>query len=144
MTISNFMDLSRILSIDFGKVRIGLAISDPLKIIARPLLVLENDGENSLRKISEIISDNLVDKVVIGLPLNLEGEETVRSSEVRAFAGELQEMTDVQIEFWDERYSSVEAEEVLKELGYTVKEAKNNVDKIAAAVILRNYLETTK
>ena len=138
------MDLSRILSIDFGKVRIGLAISDPMKIIARPLLVLENDGENSLRKISEIISDNLVDKVVIGLPLNLEGEETVRSSEVRAFAGKLQEMTDVQIEFWDERYSSVEAEEVLKELGYTVKEAKNNVDKIAAAVILRNYLETTK
>ena len=138
------MDLSRILSIDFGKVRIGLAISDPLKIIARPLLVLENEGKNSLRKISEIISDNLVEKVVIGLPLNLEGEETVRSSEVRAFASELQEMTDVQIEFWDERYSSVEAEEVLKELGYTVKEAKNNVDKIAAAVILRNYLETTK
>ena len=134
------MDVSRILSIDFGKIRIGLAISDPLKIIARPLMVLKNNGEDSLKKIAEIISENHVEKIVIGLPLNLEGEETIRSGEVRKFADALKSKTDVGIEFWDERYSSIEAEEVLKELGYTVKESRSNVDKIAAAVILKNFL----
>ncbi len=138
------MSISRIMSIDYGKIRIGIAMSDPLKIIARPLEVIDNSGEAIFDRIVRISQENQVEKIIIGLPLNLKGEETLRSMEVREFAAELQERITVAIEFWDERYSSIEADEVLKELGYSIEQSRKVIDKIAAAVILKNYLESLK
>lgn len=135
---------SRILAIDYGEKRIGLALSDPLQIISRPYLVLENQGEAVYEEIEQIIRNENVGKVVLGLPVNLEGDDTRKTSEVKEFARKLISVISVPLEYWDERYSTVEAHKMIKRMKIDSQKARKIIDKIAASIILEDYLENLK
>jgi len=134
------MPLFRLMGIDFGEVRIGIALSDPLQIISQPFRVIPNN-DNTLSEIQDIIKTEEVEKIILGLPLNLDGEDTKKTLEVREFAEILISNIDVPVIFWDERYTSVEANEKLKEMGYSIAESRKVIDKVAASIILKSYME---
>ena len=134
------MALFRLMGIDFGEVRIGLALSDPLQIISQPFRVIPNNV-NTISEIQDIIKTEEVEKIVLGLPQNLDGEDTKKTLEVREFAEILKRNVDIPVIFWDERYSTVEANEKLKLMGYSVTESRKVIDKVAASIILKSYME---
>ena len=134
------MALFRLMGIDFGEVRIGVALSDPLQIFSQPFRVVPNN-ENTISEIRKIIKSEEVGKIILGLPLNLEGEDTKKTLEVREFSEILKSNVNIPVIFWDERYTSVEANEELKQMGYSIAESRKVIDKVAASIILRNYME---
>lgn len=137
------MTLYRIMGIDHGAVRVGIAISDPMQIIARPYkVIINNDG--LLDEITSIIKKENIGKIIIGLPLNLAGKDTQKTKEVRDFAEKLKKDISIPVILWDERYTTVEANEALQEMGYNIHESKDVIDKVAASLILRNYLENSE
>ena len=135
------MSLYRILAIDYGEKRVGIALSDPLRIISKPFCVLENK-DDLFDEIQKIISEQQVEKIVLGIPYNLKGEDSFKTIEVKQFGEVLKSKIPLPIIFWDERYSTVEANESLKKMGYSVLEARKVVDKVAASIILKTYLES--
>jgi len=136
------MSFSRIMSIDYGTVRIGIALSDPLQIIANPFKVIQNSGEEVFSEINSIIKSEKVGKIILGLPVNLEGNDTKKTIEVRDFFEKLKKRISIPIIYWDESYSSAEAEEMLKRMGKSIKESRKVVDKFAASIILKSYLDS--
>ena len=134
------MVLFRLMGIDYGEVRIGLALSDPLQIISQPFKVIRNN-EDTFSEINKIVKSEEVGKIILGLPQNLSGEDTKKTIEVRDFAEILKSKVDVPVIFWDERYTSVEANEELKQMGYTIAESRKVIDKVAASIILKSYME---
>lgn len=134
------MSLSRILAIDFGTVRIGIAISDPLRIIARPYRVLAN-SDSFFDELRAIITLENVSEVVLGLPLNLAGEDTDKTREVRVFAEKLRGAITLPVQFFDERYTTVEANSALKKLGYSFREERAVIDMVAASILLQSYMD---
>lgn len=134
--------MSRILAIDHGTVRIGLAISDPLRIFAKPLKVIPNQGFRAVStQILDLIKDQEVGMVLLGLPLAIDGSKTPKTLEVEKFGEKLKRLLEVELIFWDERYSSSDAEAELRKLGYSWQESRSLRDAMAAAMILKNYLE---
>ena len=134
--------MSRWLGIDFGEKRIGIAVTDPLKMFVSPLVTLENKSEEYVfNKLKEIISSHDIEKVILGLPLNLDGEDTLKTAEVREFHKKLSEVIDLPLVWWDERYSTSEANDFLKNKGKNWKDSRVVVDQIAAAIILKSYLD---
>lgn len=138
------MSLSKIMSIDYGTVRIGIALSDPLQIIANPFRVIQNSGEEVFSEINSIIKSEKVGKIIVGLPVNLAGKDTKKTIEVRDFSKKLKNRISIPIIYWDESYSSAEAEEMLKKMGKSIKESRKVVDKFAASIILKSYLDSIK
>lgn len=136
------MPQSRLLGIDYGEKRIGLALSDPLQLISRPYLVISNKGENVFAEIEQIIRKKDVNLIILGLPLNLAGEETDKTREVFLFYEKLKNAVNIPVKLWDERYSSVEAKSILREMGIDKRDYKLHLDKIAASIILKDYLES--
>lgn len=131
----------RILALDVGKRRIGIAISDALAITARPLTTIERNKE-SAAKILKIVSDMNVELLLIGLPVHLDGTEGEQAKDVRKFAGSLSAAgSNVPFEFVDERLSTVEAQERLADRRGGWKKDKKKIDEVAAAVILEAYLK---
>ncbi|MCF7859854.1 MAG: Holliday junction resolvase RuvX [Candidatus Cloacimonetes bacterium] len=137
------MNLFRLMAIDYGDVRIGLALSDPLQIISQPYKVIPNN-EQTIKTIISIIKTDNVEKIILGLPQNLDGEDTKKTIEVRNFAELLKTEIDIPLIFWDERYTSVEANEKLKQMGYNIAESRKVIDKVAASIILKNYMDDQK
>lgn len=136
--------IGRVLAIDYGSVRIGLALSDPLQIIATGLTTIAN-SERSIRELVEIISRYEVTKVLIGLPLTLKGEHGGKAKEVREFSEKLQQLVAVPILHYDERFTSVMAQQTIREMGTSKKKRQNNkgkVDEIAATILLQNFLDS--
>jgi len=134
------MALFRLMGIDFGEVRIGTALSDPLQIISQPFRVIPNN-EDTFSEICKIVKNEEVEKIILGLPLNLDGEDTKKTLEVREFAEILKNNVQIPVIFWDERYTSVEANEELKRMGYSIAESRKVIDKVAASIILKSYME---
>ncbi len=130
----------RVLAIDYGRSRVGLAISDPTCTISQPLEVVATS--RALEEIRKIIEDMDVKLVVIGLPINMNGTEGKMAEEVRAFAEELKgRLGDVEIVFWDERLTSFEAQQLMSQAGLKWKKYKSKIDKVAASLILKSFLE---
>ncbi len=138
------MDLYRIMGIDYGSVRIGIALSDPLRIISKPFKVILNSGKAALDEIYNIIKKEHVGHVVIGLPLHPDGAESDKTKEVREFTETLAEGLSIPWSFWNEAYTTVEANAELKKMKIDFRESKKIIDMIAASVILKDYLEYTK
>ena len=131
----------RILSIDYGEKRIGLAITDPLAITARGFQILINkERARLLKTLLEIIKSNEIKKIVIGIPYSLDGSIGPMAERVRKFGEELSTKTDVEIEEWPEEFSSEDAKTELRKLGVDFRKDKGKVDMMAAALILRSYL----
>lgn len=131
----------RKLGIDFGDARIGLAISDPLGMIASGLDTLKSAGmEKDSNTIASLCKKHEVDTIVLGLPLNMDGSSGARVEKTKIFADILKEKTGLKIEFVDERLTTVESEKMLIELGRKRDQRKEVIDKISANIILQNYL----
>ena len=137
--------MARVLGIDFGERRVGLALSDPSATIAQPLpTITRRAGKRPpVAAIVEIISQNEVERAVIGLPLNLAGEETEWTATVREFAGKLADRAGIPVEFIDERMTSVQAERAVRNIGLkrSAREEKGRIDAAAAVLLLQTFLD---
>lgn len=133
----------RILGLDIGMVRIGIAQSDELEIIASPLEVYKrtNSINNDAKYISSIISKNNIGKVVVGLPLKMDGSASTSVDMVEEFIEKMKKFTDVEFIMQDERFSTVTASKILIEGNVRREKRKGVVDKLAATIILQNYLD---
>jgi len=137
--------VGRILGIDFGRRRVGLAISDPTATIAQPLPALtRREGKRPpVAAITALAQQHEVTEIVIGLPLSLQGDETAWTAEVREFGAKLADRTGVPVSWLDERMTSVLAEKTVRSLGLkrSERERKDRVDTAAALLILQAYLD---
>ena len=140
--------MARILAIDYGLRRIGLALSDPTATIAQPLTVLSRRaGKRApVQAIVDLIAQHDVQHVVIGLPLNLAGDENDWTGEVREFGEKVGARAAVGVTFADERLTSVAAERTVRSLGLprSERERKERIDAVAAVIILQSYLDRPK
>jgi len=136
----------RWMGLDVGQRRIGIALSDPLEFFAQGHSVLErhNSLAHDLETLTEIISVEMVEGVVVGLPKNLNGTEGVMAEKIREFGGKLERKTGLPLVYWDERLSTVAAERVLLEADLSRKKRKQKIDQVAAVLILQNYLDFRK
>ena len=138
----------RVLGIDFGERRIGLALSDPTGTLARPLeTVLRRAGKRPpLRRLEEIGRAHGVERLVVGLPLGLDGNETDWCGEVRAMGDTLATRIEIPVEYVDERFTSVRAERAVRSIGLPKRrrEEKGRVDAAAAALILQGWLDRNR
>jgi putative Holliday junction resolvase len=137
--------LGRLAAIDFGTVRIGVAITDPEQRFASPLVNYTRRGEQAdaefFRKLAK---DENIARFVVGLPVHLDGHESSKSTEARKFGWWLQTITGVDVVYFDERFTSVEAEQALLSAEFTKKQRKARLDKLAAQILLAAYLEAGK
>jgi putative Holliday junction resolvase len=136
------MTKSRLLGLDFGAVRVGLAISDPERRIASPLATYERrDSEQDARYFKDVLAAEDVAGVVVGLPVHADGREGVSAQAARAFGQWLKDVTGLECVFWDERFTTVEAESSLWQAGLTHKQRKQRRDRVAAQMLLQSYLD---
>lgn len=134
----------RIMGLDYGSKTVGVAISDPLLFIAQPQETIFRERENKLRKtlarIEELVNEYEVQEVVLGLPLNMDGTGSERAKKTLEFKDILEKRLRMRVILQDERLSTFQAEEVLKEAQIRRKDMKLYVDKIAASYILQDFL----
>jgi putative Holliday junction resolvase len=133
----------RILALDFGKRRIGLAVSDVLGITAQPLpTYVRTRLREDIQFLAKLVREQEVARLVFGDPKYMSGDLSRQSEAVREFAERLGETTRVEVVFWDERLTSSQAHRVLDEYGMTREERKGKVDQLAATLILEGYLQS--
>lgn len=132
----------RILALDVGSKRIGVAVSDPLGITAQGLETIHRQNKRrDLETLRKLISDYQVKEVVVGLPLRLSGAEGTQSEKMRRFAGDLHSHLGVTVHLWDERWTSTEANRLLRETNLSIEKRGKAVDRMAATLILQSWLE---
>ena len=140
------MNNERLMGLDFGSKTVGVALSDLTGLIASPLEIIEREREDKLRKtyarIEELIEEYKVTKIVLGLPLNMDSSEGERVKKTQEFKEALERRTGLEIVFWDERLSTVEAHDIMTEAGVKGIDRKRYVDKIAASIILQGYMDS--
>jgi putative holliday junction resolvase len=133
----------RVAGIDYGSVRIGIAISDPERKIVSPLENYSRRGpEQDAARMRRLVAEEQVVLFVVGLPLHLDDRESAKSQEARQFGQWLGEVTGVPVEFFDERFTSHDAEQLLLSADMTRKRRKKRLDMLAAQIMLSGYLET--
>jgi putative Holliday junction resolvase len=132
----------RLLGVDYGQVRVGLAISDPDRKIAFPLATYQRHGaERDANHFRVLVKEEAVSGLVVGLPLHNDGREGAKAAEARAFGKWLGESTELPVAYWDERFTTVEAESALWAAGLTHKKRKARRDRVAAQILLQAYLD---
>jgi putative Holliday junction resolvase len=136
------MAIGRVMGLDVGKVRVGVALSDPLGYTAQPLLTLwrKSRGED-LRSLMRLIRKHEVSEIVVGNPLHMSGDVSPWAAKVQEFAEELRVRSGLPVQLWDERLSTVAAHEILDEAGRDKRDRKYVIDQVAAVVILRGWME---
>jgi putative Holliday junction resolvase len=136
------MATGRVMALDVGKVRVGVALSDPLGYTAQPLLTLwrKSRGED-MRSLLRLIRKHEVTEILVGNPLHMSGEVSPWAAKVQEFADELRNRSGLPVQIWDERLSSVAAHEILDEAGHDRRDRKHVIDQVAAVLILRGWME---
>ncbi len=133
---------SRVLGIDFGSRRMGLAVSDLLGITAQGIETLQRKNKRSdFAQLQRIVREYQVGEIVLGLPLKLSGEHGPQSEKVMAFAEELRQKFQLPVHLWDERLTSAQANRVLREAELSIQKRAQAVDRMAAVLILQSFLE---
>lgn len=143
----------RVLGLDYGTKTVGVAVSDPLEITAQPLETIERKSAGKLRqtlaRIEAIIEEygaagqqEKIEKIVLGYPKNMNNTEGDRCEATLSFKNDLERRTGLEVVLWDERLTTVEAERILMDSGVRRENRKTYIDKMAAAVILQNYLDS--
>ena len=131
----------RIMGVDYGDARTGIAISDLLcSIVGTTTVIHSRNRDKTLAAIEELVKKNDVGQIVMGLPKNMDGSEGPRAELCREFAACLEERTGLQVALWDERRTTVEAHNILSQHNYHGKKRKDTVDAVAASLILEGYL----
>ena len=135
----------KIMGIDYGDARTGIAISDLLcSIVGSTCVVPSRNTEKAIGDIVKLCKDNMVGEVVVGLPKNMDGTEGPRAELCREFAARVGEATGLPVTMWDERRTTVEAHNILSQHNYHGQKRKNTVDAVAASLILEGYLNFRK
>ena len=138
----------RILGLDFGSKTVGVAVSDGLLLTAQGVETIERKDENKLRKtcarIEELIAEYEITEIVLGLPKNMNNTEGERVEKTKAFGEMLERRTGLPVHYWDERLTTVAAEQILMESGVRRENRKAVIDKVAARLILQGYLDCLK
>lgn len=135
----------RVLALDFGERRIGVALSDPTRMLASPLTTLTSGrGGSIVGEVLRLAAENDVGEIVVGMPVSLSGRRGPQANRVIRFADALRRATDIPVLSADERYSTVQAERSLRESGVKPTKARSRVDAAAAAVILQSYLDSKR
>ena len=134
--------MRKILGIDFGERRMGVALSDELGIIAQGVGTIDAKEKDFLEELKEIIEKEKVEKIVVGLPKNMNGTIGEKGEKVLKFVEELKEKTNLEVITWDERLSTVEAQRILRETGGKQKKHKKKLDQISAVLILQGFLDS--
>ena len=133
--------MKRIMGIDYGDARTGVAISDLLcSIVGSTMVIPSRNREKAIADLVRIARENEVGQIVVGLPRNMDGSEGIRAQLCRDFAQELETATGLPVQMWDERRTTVEAHNILSQHNYHGQKRKNTVDAVAAALILEGYL----
>ena len=136
------------MGLDYGSKTVGVAISDELLLTAQAKEIIRRKEENKLRKtlarIEELIQEYGVEQIVLGLPLNMDQSESVRSILSEEFRDKLERRTSIPVIMWDERLTTVEADTIMDEVGIRKSDRKEYVDMIAAQIILQDYLDNRK
>lgn len=135
-------DVGRVLALDHGSIRIGVAVSDLLGITAHPHSVIAA-GPGILDRIGTLVADLDVERIVVGLPVGLDGSEGAAAREARSFAADVGDATGLPTELVDERFSTVIAERVMIEVGERRDRRRRSRDGVAAAVFLQSYLDAS-
>ena len=137
--------MKKIMGIDYGDARTGIAMSDLLcSIVGSTTVIHSRNDEKTIAEILKLLAENGVGAIVVGLPKNMDGTEGPRAEVCRAFAEQLKEATGLPVAMWDERRTTVEAHNILSEHNYHGKKRKNTVDAVAASLILEGYLAFKK
>ena len=135
----------KIMALDYGDARTGVAISDLMcSIVGSTCVIPSRNTEKAIADIVKLAKDNSVGQIVVGLPKNMDGSEGVRAELCREFAGKIGEATGLPVTMWDERRTTVEAHNILSQHNYHGKKRKNTVDAVAASLILEGYLNSIK
>ena len=136
----------KIMGLDYGSVTVGVAISDSMQLTAQPVEVIKRKSENKLRqtlaRIQELVEEYEVERIVLGLPKNMNNTEGERVQRTEEFRDKLMARTGLEVVLWDERLTTVSAMDVLKQGGVRRENRKAYVDKIAASLILQGYLDS--
>lgn len=134
--------MKRVLGLDLGDARTGVAVSDELKMLAHPLETIESASANKLLdRVRQIVTEKEVDCVVVGLPRHMNGSYGVGAEKAREFAEKLRALISCEVVTWDERLSTVAAERALRDAGKKTRETKGIRDQVAAQMILQGYLD---
>ncbi len=137
--------MGRVLCVDYGRRRLGLAVSDALGATAQPLEVVERTKQRSaLQGVLAVVERVQPEEIVVGLPLRLDGSPGVAAQAAQQFADALRERSGLPVTLWDERLSTTEASRQMRSAGMDQRRQRGVVDKVAAAMILRSYLETRR
>lgn len=131
----------RILAVDYGDARTGIAVSDSSELLASPVgTIKEYNAEKLAQKVADISREQNAGEIIVGLPINMNGTEGPRADKCREFGDMLRELVDVEVKMWDERSTTVTAHQFLNETNVRGKKRKAVVDTVAATVILESYL----
>ena len=142
MNYTKAKNSTRILALDYGEKRVGLAISDLMQIIAKPFKTLNNISNNNIfDQLKIIIEEKSIDKIVVGLPTTLSNNESTQTKIVNQFINELEIAVNIPVISYDERLTSIEAKRSLVAQGVKTGHNKGEVDMTAAAIFLQNYLD---
>ena len=132
----------RIMALDVGSRRIGVAVSDPLGITAQGLQTIQRQNKRrDLESLRRLLAEYQIKEVVVGLPLRLSGAEGTQSGKMRLFADDLRRQLGVTVHLWDERWTSTEANRLLRETDLSIEKRAKAVDRMAATLILQSWLE---
>lgn len=131
----------RVMAVDYGDARTGVAISDPTGLLAGFTTVIQSHNSDFVaREIAKLVQTHGVEELIVGFPRNMDGTEGPRAALYREFAAQLEAVTGLPVTLWDERRTTIEAHAILHDSGKKMKQHKKNVDAVAAALILEGYL----
>jgi putative holliday junction resolvase len=131
----------RVLGIDYGEKRIGIAASDPDQKVSLPIRIIES-SQNTIKLLKEIIEEYDISEIVFGLPKDKEGNDSKKATEVRTFGEKLRETTNIPITYWDERYSTKAVKQAMIQTNLKSRKKKKSLDAHAAAFFLQGYLDS--
>ncbi len=133
--------MKRIMGIDYGDARTGVAVSDLLcTLVGSTTVIHSHNREKTLAEIVRMVQGSEISEIVVGLPKNMDGSEGARAELCRSFAKDLEKATGLPVHLWDERRTTVEAHNILSQHNYHGKKRKDTVDAVAASLILEGYL----
>jgi len=142
---SELPSAGRLAAIDYGTVRLGVAVTDPDQRLASPLENYTRRGAAADAKwLVELVKSERIEGIVIGLPIHISGDESQKSREARAFGKWVGDLTGLPVAFFDERYTSAQAEALLLDAELTKKRRKQRLDKLAAQILLASYLDSSR
>jgi|SRR5579859_3685255 len=132
--------MGAVLGVDWGEKRIGVAVTDPLRITVRGLTVIPADGKE-LSELARLASEHQVDRLVVGMPVHDDGRPSKSAAKIEAFVERLKATVALPVDTWDESNASWEANRILKERGRSWRDSKKEIDRVAAAVMLQSWLD---